>query len=864
MEHSSPKRRLSLKTRLREPSRSFSPFDVALQATRSVSNPITEPSSTVVTAASSPPGAPPSSALTEDSVFTSHSIQRQQQSSCAGGRVETPKSAPLPLPFTQTAHKHGHIHFSNDVGIDEIDAASKTSVEQETATAKMEKVPKSSCEISKYKKRRFSLRSPVSTLEKQPKVYRHLSLEPPTISHNLNPLDDVFFDIVPLTIKDDRPEDQASLAVAKVSQSPTGAVVFCGNQSQQRSVRWSLFDEDPADKDIGVLRRQSIDAKQQRLEFYLPLRNVEEEATEESRPSSSNVLVLKRIPFGSAHKPAVAEPVLSDLQAEIKEEIEISAVTTGWLKWPLDYKSKTRHRRSPKLSVIETRRAGQQPTISAQYRPPYHYSPFKAQKSYINQDEPLTLSNVWNKVLNRALYTTGRRKFGQGVVGKFFGRVIKKRSDLEPHVKRQLDDFDDYRPYFTYWIMTVHILVLLIALITYGFGPFGFSRTQYASMVLQTSLVLEQVAYFEQENFWLGPRFADLVHLGAKYSPCMRRDRNIEERIEKIRLMEKESACCIRNDRTGCVQTSKNNCPTMLATWYKWDPAAGSTYENRTSGTVCSQDPRECRRPSSIEPFKWPDDITMWPICTEISQSRNLPHTRCELTGRPCCIGILGECRITTREYCDFVKGYFHDEATLILHCVFTLIVQYLLMRDLEKLIGWFRLSVIYLGSGIFGNLASAVFVPYEPEVGPAGSQFGLLAGLLVDAIYSRHMIVEPWKAISQLLGVLFFLFILGLLPWVDNWAHAFGFLSGLLLSLALFPYIQFKENDFRKRLVIIVVCLCSIIGLFVTLLVLFYFKPLWKCNSCTYFNCIPFTEHLCDNEDAGFDVISFLKGKKN
>lgn len=27
--------------------------------------------------------------------------------------------------------------------------------------------------------------------------------------------------------------------------------------------------------------------------------------------------------------------------------------------------------------------------------------------------------------------------------------------------------------------------------------------------------------------------------------------------------------------------------------------------------------------------------------------------------------GIHGECRIATREYCDFVKGYFHQEASL-------------------------------------------------------------------------------------------------------------------------------------------------------------------------------------------------------
>lgn len=40
-------------------------------------------------------------------------------------------------------------------------------------------------------------------------------------------------------------------------------------------------------------------------------------------------------------------------------------------------------------------------------------------------------------------------------------------------------------------------------------------------------------------------------------------------------------------------------------------------------------------------------------------------HMICEVIGHPCCIGIHGTCRITTREYCDFVHGYFHDDASL-------------------------------------------------------------------------------------------------------------------------------------------------------------------------------------------------------
>ena len=52
-----------------------------------------------------------------------------------------------------------------------------------------------------------------------------------------------------------------------------------------------------------------------------------------------------------------------------------------------------------------------------------------------------------------------------------------------------------------------------------------------------------------------------------------------------------------------------------------------------------------------------------------------------------------------------------------IIHLAMTVCLQYWLMRDLEKLVGSARIAIIYLGSGMVGNLASAIFVPYRAEV---------------------------------------------------------------------------------------------------------------------------------------------------
>ena len=52
----------------------------------------------------------------------------------------------------------------------------------------------------------------------------------------------------------------------------------------------------------------------------------------------------------------------------------------------------------------------------------------------------------------------------------------------------------------------------------------------------------------------------DLIHLGAKYAPCMRWDSVLDREIKEERLKERDTACCIRKDRSGCVQSPKSEC----------------------------------------------------------------------------------------------------------------------------------------------------------------------------------------------------------------------------------------------------------------------------------------------------------------
>ncbi|XP_023412637.1 inactive rhomboid protein 2 isoform X3 [Loxodonta africana] len=482
-----------------------------------------------------------------------------------------------------------------------------------------------------------------------------------------------------------------------------------------------------------------------------------------------------------------------------------------------------------------------------------------------------------------------KRHYGLGMVGNWLNRSYRR--SISSTVQRQLESFDSHRPYFTYWLTFVHVIITLLVICTYGIAPLGFAQHVTTQLVLRNKGVYESVKYIQQENFWVGPSSIDLIHLGAKFSPCIRKDQQIVQLVRREQDLERDSGCCVQNDHSGCIQTQRKDCSETLATFVKWQGDTGPPMDKsdqgqkRTSGAVCHQDPRTCEEPASSGAHIWPDDITKWPICTEQSRSNHTGflHVDCQIKGRPCCIGTKGSCEITTREYCEFMHGYFHEEATLcsqvhcldkvcgllpflnpevpdqfyrlwlslflhagVVHCLVSVVFQMTILRDLEKLAGWHRISIIFILSGITGNLASAIFLPYRAEVGPAGSQFGLLACLFVELIQSWQLLERPWKAFLNLSAIVFFLFICGLLPWIDNIAHIFGFLSGLLLAFAFLPYITFGTSDKYRKRALILVSLLVFAGLFTSLVIWLYVYPInWPWVE--YLTCFPFTSHFCE-----------------
>uniref|UniRef100_S4RSJ0 Inactive rhomboid protein n=1 Tax=Petromyzon marinus TaxID=7757 RepID=S4RSJ0_PETMA len=494
--------------------------------------------------------------------------------------------------------------------------------------------------------------------------------------------------------------------------------------------------------------------------------------------------------------------------------------------------------------------------------------------------------------------------YGTGLLGRIAGHASVRRSGSftsREHEERhhEMEDFEDHRAYFTYWVTFVHVLITVLTVTIYGLAPIGFTQQQTSATILRSKGSYEDVIYDQRQNFWIGPSSEALAHLGAKFVPCMRPDAALGETLARQRAQEALTGCCVRNDGSGCVQTTGDECSKTLENWIKWPESSLLLMEDkrpRTSGAVCGQDPRVCEEPASSLPHEWPDNITEWPICVKKSAGNHtqLPHMDCEVTGRPCCLGTQGRCELTTREHCDFMRGYFHDEASLcsqvtcmqdacgllpflspeapdqiyrlwlslflhagILHCLVSSALHLTVLRDLEKLAGSLRVLVVYVTSGVTGSIASAVLLPHNAEVGPAGSLGGILACYLVELLQSWRLMARPCVALAKIAALAALLLLLGLLPWVDNVAHVLGFVSALPLAYAVLPYVgwsmspalRYTHFHNRRRPWKVALALTAALALPAGLAALFYLYPV-HCRWCEYFNCAPFSANFCANPE--------------
>ncbi|KAK7351156.1 hypothetical protein VNO77_10395 [Canavalia gladiata] len=197
----------------------------------------------------------------------------------------------------------------------------------------------------------------------------------------------------------------------------------------------------------------------------------------------------------------------------------------------------------------------------------------------------------------------------------------------------------------------------------------------------------------------------------------------------------------------------------------------------------------------------------------------------------------------------------------------------------LEQEFGPFRIGIIYTLSAFVGALVASLFLQNTPAVGSSGALFGLLGTLLSELVWNWKFHSNKISAIASLVFVFVCNFVLGFLPYVDNFSSIGGFISGFLLGslLLLNPQLQqaapnkvgvidygcksyiklkLKQTLHRPVLRIVSLILFSLLLAGCLVAVLDGININSYCTWCPYVDCIPFTSWHCKDRETSCETM--------
>ena len=153
-----------------------------------------------------------------------------------------------------------------------------------------------------------------------------------------------------------------------------------------------------------------------------------------------------------------------------------------------------------------------------------------------------------------------------------------------------------------------------------------------------------------------------------------------------------------------------------------------------------------------------------------------------------------------------------------IIHLMSNMWALNILGKQTENFYGHIKMLIIFLYSGIIGNLISVVFMNDNAiSAGASGAIFGLMGAILYFAINQRTYMQEALR--KEILPVIILNLFLGfMISGINMYAHIGGLVGGILISTAV--GIKYKTSNFEKTNGIIT----SII-LLVGLIIFAYFR---------------------------------------
>ncbi|CAA7039190.1 unnamed protein product [Microthlaspi erraticum] len=198
-----------------------------------------------------------------------------------------------------------------------------------------------------------------------------------------------------------------------------------------------------------------------------------------------------------------------------------------------------------------------------------------------------------------------------------------------------------------------------------------------------------------------------------------------------------------------------------------------------------------------------------------------------------------------------------------LIHLLVNMVNVIAIGRRLEQQFGFIKVGLVYVISGFGGSVLSALFLQNSISVGASGALLGLLGAM------SSELLIN-WTIYSSKLGALFTILFMvaidlaiGLLPWVDNFAHIGGFLTGFLLGFVVLIRPQYGWEESRNSgqygargkakfnpcqyLLFFVAAVLVVAGLIVGTVMLFKGENGNKlCKWCHRLDCYPTSRWTC------------------
>ncbi|OAY23391.2 hypothetical protein MANES_18G071900v8 [Manihot esculenta] len=212
-----------------------------------------------------------------------------------------------------------------------------------------------------------------------------------------------------------------------------------------------------------------------------------------------------------------------------------------------------------------------------------------------------------------------------------------------------------------------------------------------------------------------------------------------------------------------------------------------------------------------------------------------------------------------------------------LIHLIINLAGVIFLGIYLEQEFGPLRVGLIYIFSAFFGTLVTALFVRDSPIVSSSGAQLGLLGATISALVRNWRIYTNKFVAVMILFAVFACNFMLGLLPYIDNYSNIGGLISGFLLGFALLFTPQLRQVAQNKsglydsgvkssfnwkqkldrpvmRSVSLLVFAFLLVGFLVAALLGVNISQ--YCQWCAYFDCLPSKRWNCNDVTTSCEIM--------